>query len=166
MNKAELAALEAELAHPYSGARISHQGRLVSFHTVMVSPLRFAIQVYVGGSFKGAWCSAKTPCPEQLYLRRMDRPLHKPAELKGIKRVLGAKKFAEMQARRWVWFSGVWPSAKTLCRHLAKACPDAVLVYPQLPGAADPAAAALTAATLSAATPPAAQQPATAGAAL
>ena len=134
MTPAEWKVFEAALSLPYGSARLRCGAHDVSFQVVFIKPMRLAIQTYVDGYFKGAWCRANNPCPEQSFMRRRQKKLHKPSDLQGMKRIFGAKKYAEMAAKTYVWFEAQWPSAATLRRHLVATCGDATLVFPSLPG--------------------------------
>lgn len=112
--------VESSLSSPYGlGVHLDCDGYKLTLQVAQVKALRYVIQIYVDGFFKGAWCSAKNPCEEQRrFMRRVDRALHKPKDLAALKRVFSAKQLREMAAKRYTYFEGHWPSFAPLKRHL------------------------------------------------
>lgn len=148
MTDAEWKAVEQALSHPFgNGAELVCDGYKLALHVVGVGKLKYAIQIYVDGVFKGLWSNPKQPCEEQRrFMRATSVPMIKPKDLATLKRIYSKKQYAEAAAKRFVWYHGHWPTFAPLRRHLVKNNQVITLVHP-IP-AAPPTGAELAGAAL------------------
>ncbi|HPU10032.1 MAG TPA: hypothetical protein PK947_05830 [Ottowia sp.] len=117
-------AFVAALTPPFGTLHLMCDGDLISMYVYRHTPMAYRVAAYINGRFRGAWLNADTPCPEQKYLRRIARPLFKPAELADLRRVYGAKKVNNdpRYCREVVYFRHDWASGAAVIAHLARVC--------------------------------------------
>lgn len=108
-----------ELALPWGRAALRCDGYVLTLQVVPISPLRYAIEVYVDGWIKGAWLD--TDCEERRrFMRPVNVHLFSPAErrrmLAGIRRP--TKELRELADKRMTLYQSRWKSFRALQRHL------------------------------------------------
>jgi hypothetical protein len=130
--------VEQNLAHPWGDVTLQCDEYRLTIQVKQVSALKFVMQVYVNGSFSGAWMFPDKPCEEQRrflrarYYRAMDSK-----HLAAVKKVYSKKQYEALAAKKLMIYTGQWGSFKALRAHLVKNNKVITLVSPAMPGAAE-----------------------------
>lgn len=92
------------------------------------------VQVWVNGSFKGCWTSAKDGLPvhpEGRFLRPMKRAIWKPSKYEDLKKVFGKKRAEEMTTPRVIGFLPDFGTARSAVAHFKKNFPECRIIEPE-----------------------------------
>lgn len=120
MTPAEWEFVEAQLSSPFSSpVDLLCDGHELTLDVVKTKPLQYAIHIYVGGVFKGAWCNSKLPCEEQRrFMRCMKSAYYSPSKLAKLAKLFSKKELAQMKEKHFTFFTSMWPTFAPLKRHL------------------------------------------------
>lgn len=111
--------IEDELRFPGATSKMLVDGRTVTLQVETLS-MKLVIGVFVDGWSKGAWLIAKEPCPEQAYMRRVERNLWSKKERDNAAKY--AKRFGKREAekvfggmnKKFVAFYSYFPSVRAV----------------------------------------------------
>lgn len=126
MTREEWQRVEKALSGIYGKAELMVDGNNISFVRELVSNNKLGIVAYVNGRWEAKWFSARTEYPEQRFLRREERFLHKPklrAEIKKHVKRYGRRFLKEINLdpdQKYVRFSPIWPNVTAIRRYYEK----------------------------------------------
>ena len=124
MTKEEWSKVEKALSGLYGSTKLLVDGHKITFRRVLVDKHRLGIVTYVDGEIRGEWYNADKPCPEQRFLRKATRFVHKPAVRAKLKKLW--PKSRKPAGEYWNpdakfhYFLPWWTDATALRRHYQK----------------------------------------------
>ena len=137
MTESDWEQVEQTLSGLVGYVKLRADGRVVTFARGRISANRLGIATYIDGHFREAWCSFQSECPEQRYLRPVDRFLW-PAKARIYWRRLSARERKILQKERPELvdihakvrsYSPIWPSAKAIRRHYERVFAETEFLY-------------------------------------
>lgn len=73
LTKEQWAEIEKTLSGLYGSVNLTVDGRRVTLNRQLVNKNKLGIVTYIDGRWEGKWMNPKNECPEQRYMRRMER---------------------------------------------------------------------------------------------
>lgn len=135
LSKAQKDELIERLSTPYATLELDCDGYRIGFQAQRdgKSGLRFVLAVFVNGWMKGEWMFFDKPCPEQKFMRRIDKPLFtKKEQAQWVKMdvALGMKRKDAIAkaAKTLTHMSPYFPSGRAAILHLCRVCEEIKVV--------------------------------------
>jgi hypothetical protein len=129
------AELIEKLNSPFASLKLDCDGYQIGLQAQSKdkSGLRFVLSLYVNGWMKGVWLDLKNPCPEQKFMRRMERPLHSKKEQEAIVKFevacgMKRKDAIDKAARKFAYLAPYFPSGRAAIHHLCRVCESITIV--------------------------------------
>lgn len=133
ITKAQWAAMEKLLSHPYGRVELRVPGHDLMIEVRCVKPLRYAPVVFVDGAARGEYLAVEHPIGKRFYPLRTKSLLPKAkaeASFKKLKRIVGTAKAEAISGvkKTYSYRDLCWRSPKALCAHLRRNEPEIELV--------------------------------------
>ena len=123
MSKEDWELVKKRLSHPLGSVDLKIDGYAVTLEVRCVKPLKYAIQVFVNGVSRGAWCAGDSE-ESRRFLRPVTRALYSPAKkkaaLNGLRSKADIKAISNLMGldKTWTYWDLTWPTFEPLKRHL------------------------------------------------
>ena len=126
--------IEKTLSYPYQSVKLRCDGYEV--HAVVKSDnMKLVIVLYIDGWMKGEWLKDESEMGVKFFDRKT-KYLSKPKERAGAFKQMNNKRlpsdlraiFKRIYEAKYSYFSPVWTSARSFCRHIRKTCNEIELM--------------------------------------